>query len=112
MSPPPLGLSRRTLMKRSEYASVIAGVAQAQDATPAAYRTTTRTLCTGQFNGAGSNLPPFGAEWSVNIWARMPPSTTNFTGGYIFNIGVNGTTQSKATGDGTEQQLALSYSGT
>ncbi|MGY8661572.1 hypothetical protein Q3C01_04290 [Bradyrhizobium sp. UFLA05-109] len=42
----------------------------------------------------------------------MPPSTTNFTAGYIFNIGVSGTTQSKATGDGTEQQLALGYSGT
>ncbi|GLR88873.1 hypothetical protein GCM10007857_55860 [Bradyrhizobium iriomotense] len=84
----------------------------AQDIAPAAYRSTTQTYCAGQFNGGSTFLPPFGAEWSVSIWARMPPSTTNFTGGYIFNIAVSGTTQSKATGDGTEQQLALGYSGT
>ena len=82
------------------------------DTPPTAYRATTQTVNPPANNRIIGFAPPFAAEWSINIWGRIPPGLVD---GYLFNLALpTGTKLSEQVGggSGTQQGIALYWSGT
>src|SRR5258708_4804852 len=75
--------SRNPTSRRSGASSSVSFAPDSVDTPPTAYRATTQTVNPPANNRIIGFAPPFAAEWSINIWGRIPPGLVD---GYLFNL--------------------------